>query len=171
MQHKHVPSSADYINACARSREASKPVLHLPPQKAAKPKNNASSVLSDSHRSALTNTLSVYRANCQNESNKKWRMCLFSALKTLTILLRRCYKHHTLWPPLHLLISSLYLQLNTMKASLSSTASLSPSLTITHISREQYYTAGFLLVAYRGCNDSNFSLNQQKSQHLTWNIR
>lgn len=169
MQHKHVPSSADYINACARSREASKPVLHLPPQKAAKPKNNASSVLSDSHRSALTNTLSVYRANCQNESNKKWRMCLFSALKTLTILLRRCYKHHTLWPPLHLLIPSLYLQLNTMKASLSSTASL--SLTITHISREQYYTAGFLLVVYRGCNDSNFSLNQQKSQHLTWNIR
>lgn len=45
--------------------------------------------------------------------------------------------------------------------------SLSLSLTITHISREQYYTAGFLLVAYRGCNDSNFSLNQQKSQHLT----
>lgn len=116
-----------------------------------------------------THKHSVYRENCQNESNKKWRMCLFSALKTLTILLRRCYKHHTLWPPLHLLISSLYLQLNTMKASLCSPASLSH--TITHISREQYYMAGFLLVACRGCNDSNFSLNQQISQHLTWNIR
>lgn len=57
VQHKHFLSSADYINACARAKEASKPVLHLPPQKAAKPKNNAGSVLSDSHRSALTNTL------------------------------------------------------------------------------------------------------------------
>lgn len=156
----HVHAPEERVNRCCIS-------LH---KKQQSPKTMQARS-SDSHRSALTNTLSVYRANCQNESNKKWRMCLFSALKTLTILLRRCYKHHTLWPPLHLLISSLYLQLNTMKASLSSTASLSLSLTITHISREQYYTAGFLLVVYRGCNDSNFSLNQQKSQHLTWNIR
>lgn len=117
----HVHAPEERVNRCCIS-------LH---KKQQSPKTMQARS-SDSHRSALTNTLSVYRANCQNESNKKWRMCLFSALKTLTILLRRCYKHHTLWPPLHLLISSLYLQLNTMKASLYSTASLSLSLSHNH---------------------------------------